>query len=135
MTVEPHRFPVRIYYEDTDFSGVVYHANYLRFLERGRTEMLRSRGISQTALFAGAGVGSLSFAVAGMEIAFRRPARMDDVLEVETEILSIGGATLRLRQRLIRDGEVLVEATVRIATVSCGRAARLPAAIAARLKA
>ena len=135
MSLEPHRFVVRVYYEDTDFSGVVYHANYLRFLERGRTEMLRSRGISQTDLFAGTGAGSVNFAVAGMEIAFRRPARMDDVLEVETEILSIGGATLRLRQRLIRDAEVLVEATVRIATLSRGRAARLPPAIAAKLEA
>ncbi len=93
MSVEPHRFTVRVYYEDTDFSGVVYHANYLRFLERGRTEMLRGRGISQTDLFAGTGAAPLNFAVAEMEIAFRRPARMDDILEVETEILSIGGAT------------------------------------------
>ena len=135
MSVEPHRFTVRVYYEDTDFSGVVYHANYLRFLERGRTEMLRGRGISQTDLYAAVGVASVNFAVAGMEIAFRRPARMDDVLEVETEILSIGGATLRLRQRLSRDAEVLVEATVRIATLSHGRVARLPPAIAAKLKA
>ena len=135
MSVDPHRFGVRVYYEDTDFSGVVYHANYLRFLERGRTEMLRSRGISQTELFVAVGVESVNFAVVDMEIAFRRPARMDDVLAVETEILSIGGATLRLRQRVIRDAEVLVEAAVRIAALSQGRVARLPPAIAAKLKA
>ena len=113
MSVEPHRFAVRVYYEDTDFSGVVYHANYLRYLERGRTEMLRDRGIGQADLFAGAGGESFGFAVAGMEIAFRRPARMDDILDVE----------------------LLVEALVRIATLSRGRAARLPPAIAAKLKA
>ena len=135
MSVDPHRFGVRVYYEDTDFSGVVYHANYLRFLERGRTEMLRGRGISQTELFVAVGVESVNFAVVDMEIAFRRPARMDDVLAVETEILSIGGATLRLRQRVIRDAEVLVEAAVRIAALSQGRVARLPPAIAAKLKA
>ncbi len=135
MSVEPHRFAVRVYYEDTDFSGVVYHANYLRYLERGRTEMLRDRGIGQADLFAGAGGESFGFAVAGMEIAFRRPARMDDILDVETEVLSVGGATLRLRQRLFRDAELLVEALVRIATLSRGRAARLPPAIAAKLKA
>ena len=135
MSFEPHRFSVRVYYEDTDFSGVVYHANYLRYLERGRTEMLRVRGIGQADLFANGGAGSFGFAVVGMEIAFRRPARMDDVLEVETEILSIGGATLRLRQALLRDAEVLVEAKVRIATLSGGRAARLPPEIAAKLKA
>ncbi len=134
MSAAPYRFAVRVYYEDTDFSGVVYHANYLRFLERGRTEMLRGRGISQSELFAGDGIDPLSFAVAGMDIVFRRPARMDDLLEVETEVLSIGGATLRLRQRLIRDAEVLVEATVRIATLSRGRPARLPPEIAAKLK-
>ncbi len=131
MSVEPHRFTVRVYYEDTDFSGVVYHANYLRYLERGRTEMLRDRGIGQADLFAGAGRDSFGFAVAGMEIAFRRPARMDDSLDVETEILSVGGATLRLRQRLFRDAELLVEATVRIATLSRGRR---HAASAARLR-
>ncbi len=135
MSVEPHRFTVRVYYEDTDFSGVVYHANYLRFLERGRTEMLRGRGISQTDLFAGTRAAPLNFAVAEMEIAFRRPARMDDILEVETEILSIGGATVRLLQRMIRDAEVLVEATVRVAMLSRGRAARIPPIIAAKLKA
>ena len=69
----PHRFALRVYYEDTDFSGVVYHANYLRFLERGRTEMLRDRGIGQADLFAGAGGESFGFAVAGMEIAAARP--------------------------------------------------------------
>lgn len=135
MSVVPHRFTVRVYYEDTDFSGVVYHANYLRYLERGRTEMLRDRGIGQAELFAGGGAESFGFAVVGLEIAFRRSARMDDVLEVETEIVAIGGATLRLRQRLVRDDDLLVDATVRIATLSRGRAARLPPAIAAKLKA
>ena len=128
----PHRFALRVYYEDTDFSGVVYHANYLRFLERGRTELLRARSIDQGALFDAA--EPLGFAVTAMEIAFRRPARMDDALVVETVTEAIGGASLTLRQRLLRDGDLLVEAVVRIAVLSRGRPARLPKDLAAKLR-
>ena len=127
-----HRFPLRVYYEDTDFSGVVYHANYLRFLERGRTEMLRARGIDQRALFEGP--EPLGFAVAAMEIAFRRPARMDDAHVVETETEAVGGASLRLRQRLLRADDTLVEAVVRIAALSRGRPVRFPREMAERLR-
>ena len=127
-----HRFPVRVYYEDTDFSGVVYHASYLRFLERGRTEMLRDLGVDQASLFAAD--PPLGFAVARMEIDFRRPARMDDLLEVETRVVEVGGASLTMRQRLLRSGDLLVEAGVRVAAVSRGRAARLPRDVAARLR-
>ena len=98
----PHAFPVRVYYEDTDFSGVVYHASYLRFMERGRTEMLRDRGVSQ-----GASLGSepgerFGFVVRAMSVDFRRPARMDDLLTVETEIVELGGASMELAQRVMR---------------------------------
>lgn len=127
-----HRFAVRVYYEDTDFSGVVYHAKYLHFLERGRTEMLRDLGVDQVSLFAAE--PSLGFAVARMEIDFRRAARMDDLLEIETRVAEVGGASLTLGQRLTRGADLLVEATVRIAVVSRGRAARLPRPLAELLR-
>ena len=136
MTEEgaPHRTTIRVYYEDTDFSGVVYHANYLRFLERGRTEALRALGISQTELHAGRHGPPIAFAVTRMEIGFRGPARMDDLVTVETEPLSVGGASLTLRQRLRRQDELLVEASVTVAALSGGRVARLPEPIVAKLK-
>ena len=127
-----HRFAVRVYYEDTDFSGVVYHAKYLHFLERGRTEMLRDLGVDQVSLFAAE--PPLGFAVARMEIDFRRAARMDDLLEIETRVAEVGGASLTLGQRLTRGADLLVEATVRIAVLSRGRAARLPRPLAELLR-
>jgi acyl-CoA thioester hydrolase len=123
-----HSFPIRVYYEDTDFSGVVYHASYLRFLERGRTEWLRALGIEQSVL-AAAGAQSVGFVVRHMDIDFRRPARMDDLLSVETEVRRIGGASLELAQRLLRGAELLVTADVKIGCVAEGRAVRLPVAI------
>ncbi|RYB07133.1 tol-pal system-associated acyl-CoA thioesterase [Lichenibacterium ramalinae] len=131
MSGRVHRLTVRVYYEDTDFSGVVYHANYLRFLERGRTETLRDAGLDHASLFAAE--PPLALAVARMEIDFRRPARMDDLVEVETRVAASGGASLVMHQRLLRGDDVLVEATVRVAAVSRGRATRLPAGLAARL--
>ncbi|RYC33083.1 tol-pal system-associated acyl-CoA thioesterase [Lichenibacterium minor] len=127
-----HRFPVRVYYEDTDFSGVVYHAGYLRFLERGRTEMLRDLGVDQASLFGAE--PPLGFAVARLEIDFRRPARMDDLLEVETRVADVGGASLTMAQRITRGGDPLVDATVRVAAVSRGRAVRLPGDLARLLR-
>ena len=132
MSGRIHRFPVRVYYEDTDFSGVVYHANYLRFLERGRTETLRDAGLDHASLFAAE--PPIALAVARMEIDFRRPARMDDLLVVETVVAETGGASLTMHQRLLRGDELLVDAKVRIAAVSQARAVRLPAGLAARLR-
>jgi acyl-CoA thioester hydrolase len=132
LSTPAHRLAVRVYYEDTDFSGVVYHANYLRFLERGRTELLRDLGVDQTALFSGA--APLAFAVMRMAIDFRRPALMDDLVDVITTVVEVGGASLILDQKLMRGEELLVEATVRVAAVSRGRAARLPPGLAARLR-
>jgi acyl-CoA thioester hydrolase len=121
---DTHLLPVRVYYEDTDFSGVVYHASYLRFLERGRTEFLRAAGVDQSSLHA-EGEG-LIFAVRRMTIDYLRPARMDDVLVIETHTAEIRGASLTIAQRILRDEEVLVTADVRVAAVLGGRPARIP---------
>jgi acyl-CoA thioester hydrolase len=122
-----HRLPVRVYYEDTDFSGVVYHASYLRFLERGRTDFLRVAGVDQSALHAG-GEG-IFFVVRRMTIDYLQPARMDDVLLVETRNQEVRGATLTIAQRILRGEEVLVTADVLVAALSGGRPARIPDAL------
>lgn len=107
-------WPVRVYYEDTDAGGVVYHANYLRYLERARTEWLRSRGVMQSEL---SGARGLVFAVAAIEIRFLGPARLDDELLVTCELVERRAASLRFRQQLIRvsDNAPLLEARVRAA--------------------
>ncbi len=122
----PHRFPIRVYYEDTDFSGLVYHASHLRFMERGRTELLRELGIHQRALLEGGAGGAIFFVVRAMNIDFKRPARMDDLLAVETAVEQVGGASLTLAQKIWREAELLVEAQVTVAAVEQGRARRLP---------
>lgn len=129
----PHRMDIRVYYEDTDFSGVVYHASYLRFLERGRTELLRALGIHQAAIHTGAAGAAFAFAVRAMQIDFRRPAVMDDVVRVETRATAVGGASVELAQRISRGPDVLVTAQVRVAVVAGGKAARLPKAVRAVL--
>jgi acyl-CoA thioester hydrolase len=129
----PHLFPIRVYYEDTDFSGAVYHANYLRFMERGRTEYLRQAGIHQQAVHAGEHGQPFGFVVSRMTIEFLRPARMDDLLQVETTAKEIRGAAIDLVQRVLRDGEVLARTEVRVACVINGRAARLPAWVREKL--
>jgi acyl-CoA thioester hydrolase len=123
-----HRLALRIYYEDTDFSGLVYHASYLRFLERGRTEFIRALGIDQRRLHAETG---LAFVVSRMSLAFLRPAVMDDIVTVETVAASARGAALVLRQRLMRGGNALLEAEVTVVPVKDGRPQRLPAPIRA----
>ena len=120
----PHRLSIRVYYEDTDFSGVVYHANYLRFLERGRTELLRDIGLDQSVLHEEP--GGISFAVRRMSIEFLRPARMDDVLLVETATTEIRGASLRMGQRIVRGDTLLLTAEVHVAALAGGKPARLP---------
>ncbi len=130
----PHRTPVRVYYEDTDFSGLVYHASYLRFMERARTEMLRALGLDQRALLDGAAGAPIFFVVRSMDIDFRRPATMDDLLTVETEALDLGGASLLLEQRVLRQAELLVSAKVTIVCVEAGRARRLPPEVRAKFE-
>lgn len=121
-----HRFPVRIYYEDTDFSGNVYHAAFLKFFERGRTEMLREAGIHHAEL----AQQGIAFAVRSMEIAFDGAARIDDLLTVTTTVQSISGARLTLRQVILRDDVVLTRATVMVVAIkTSGGAARMPRAI------
>jgi acyl-CoA thioester hydrolase len=123
-----HILPVRVYYEDTDFSGVVYHASYLRFMERGRTDYLRLVGVDHRALFeqSAAEAPGFHFVVRSMNIEFLKPARMDDILEIITAPNEVRGASLTLHQRVTRDGETLVEAHVRVAFVSGGKAQRIP---------
>lgn len=128
----PHLLPIRVYYEDTDFSGVVYHASYLRFMERGRTELIRALGVEQGALHDGD--TALAFAVRRMGIEFLRPARMDDMLNVETAPVLARGATMELRQRVLRGPEELVTANVTVACVGGGRARRIPDALRAKLR-
>lgn len=126
-----HTLPIRVYYEDTDFSGVVYHASYLRFMERGRTELIRSLGIDQRELF-DAGQ-ALAFAVRGMNIEFLRPAVMDDLLTVETSPSEMRGASMSLGQRVLRGEEVLVTAAVKVVCVGGGKARRIPDALRLKL--
>jgi acyl-CoA thioester hydrolase len=124
--MSPHQFPVRIYYEDTDFSGNVYHAAYLKFFERGRTEFLRDQGIHHSEL----AEQGIAFAVRSMEIAFDGAAHIDDLLSVTTEVAAISGARLTLNQAIVRDQAVLTRATVVVVAIkTSGGPARMPKAI------
>lgn len=107
-------WPVRVYYEDTDSGGVVYHSNYLRFMERARTEWLRALGFEQDALLL---EHACLFAVHSMQLNFRRPARFNDALTVKSELLAAGGASMQFEQLIFRDNELLCGATIRIASV------------------
>jgi acyl-CoA thioester hydrolase len=124
-----HKLSVRVYYEDTDFSGFVYHASHLRFMERGRTELLRELGLLQSDLALSEAAGALFFVVRAMEIDFRQPAHMDDLLSVETRLEAIGGASLTMRQEIRRADALLSAARVTVALVSSGRPRRLTAAM------
>ena len=132
-----HHMQVRIYYEDTDFSGVVYHANYLRFMERGRTNHLRLMGAEQHALFAQAEseAPGFAFVVRSMRIDYLKPAQMDDVLDVVTWPVAVKGASITLAQEVRRGEDLLVKAEVRVAFISEGRAHPIPKTLRALLKA
>lgn len=134
LSGDGHRLVQRIYYEDTDFSGVVYHARYLHFLERGRTDYLRCLGIVQGGLSVGDDGQGLAFVVRHMDIDFRGPARMDDLVEITTRPRRVGGAKLVLDQEIDVLGKRLLDARVTIAVVNAsGRPRRLPPSIAAKL--
>lgn len=121
-----HRFPVRVYYEDTDMGGIVYHANFLKFIERARSEWVAGLGLDQNAMRD----GGVVFAVRRIEADYLRPARFADDLEVHTRIVSAGRARLVLDQHVWRGGEVLFTAQVTIAAMSAaGRPVRLPDAL------
>lgn len=128
-----HLLPVRVYYEDTDFSARVYHASYLRFLERGRTEILRAVEVAQSDLHAE--TGGLAFVVRKMTIDFLGAAVMDDVLTVVTRSKELRGASLTLAQEVRRGEDVLVRADVMVAAVRDGRAVRIPDNLRAALAA
>jgi acyl-CoA thioester hydrolase len=119
-----HRFAIRVYYEDTDAAGMVYHSNYLKYAERARTEWLRDLGVQQRQWREETGLG---FAVTRCEIDFRRPARLDDVLDVATRILEVGGASLVAEQVIRREADEVARLTLIVACIDGnGRPARLP---------
>jgi acyl-CoA thioester hydrolase len=126
-----HVMPVRVYYEDTDFSGIVYHANYLRFMERGRTNFLRLLGADQRGLFEEAEkeAPGFAFVVRSMTLEFLKPGRMDDILLITTAPAEVKGASITLHQTVTRGDDLLVEAQVRVAFVSGGRARPIPKAL------
>lgn len=132
-----HAQQVRVYYEDTDFSGIVYHASYLRFMERGRTNYLRLIGADHRALFeqAAAEAPGFAFVVRHMDIAFRKPAFMDDVLTILTAPEEVKGASITLHQKVMRGDDLLVEAHVQVAFVSGGRARPIPKPLRIAMKA
>ena len=126
-----HRFAVRVYYEDTDLAGIVYYANYLRFIERARTEWARALGVDQVALKADAGI---VLAVRRVEADYLTPARFDDVLEVRTALQSVSGARIVLGQSVWRGGALLFDAVVTLVALQAdGRPARLPPGLRAAL--
>ena len=119
-----HRFPVRVYFEDTDLTGIVYHANYLRYFERARSDMLRCVGIDQRAAH-DEGLGA--YAVTQMDIAWKQPAKLDDALIVESRVRQARAASCLIHQQVSRDDEVLAHATVTAAFLSPqGRPRRQP---------
>jgi len=125
-------WPARVYWEDTDGGGIVYYANYLRFLERARTEWLRAKGYSQAALARDPGI---LFTVVSVQVNYRRPARLDDELVITCEPHAEGRASLRFAQRILRGAELLVDADVRVACLAAAtlRPTRLPEAVLAEV--
>lgn len=126
-----HRFPIRVYYEDTDMAGIVYYANYLKFIERGRTEFVRELGVDQRLLKENEGI---VFAVRHVDADYLSSAKFDDLLSVETAIETITGVRLVFRQDVRRDGDLLFTALVTIVAINeVGSPARLPANIRRKL--
>ena len=126
-----HVLPVRVYFEDTDFSGLVYHGSYVRWCERGRSDFLRLLGNDHRGLIEGeGGQEKAAFVVRRMQMEFLRPARIDEVLEVETRVGEVGAASLTLLQMILRGGEKVFEAEVLVVLVGMsGKALRLKAAL------
>jgi acyl-CoA thioester hydrolase len=126
-----HHMQVRVYYEDTDFSGVIYHSNYLRFMERGRTNYLRLLGADHRTLFEETQneAPGFAFVVRSMTIDFFKPGHMDDMLDIVTSPGEVKGASITLLQQCRRGADLLVEARVRVAFVSGGKAQRIPKAL------
>jgi acyl-CoA thioester hydrolase len=126
-----HRQAIRVYFEDTDAAGIVYYANYLKFAERARTDMLRDVGISHAEMMKRDG---LVLVVRRCEIDYRKPAKLDDMLTIETDVGKLGGASVDLLQRVLRDGELLAELRVLVVCVGKdGRPHRIPDYVRAAL--
>lgn len=124
-----HKLSIRVYYEDTDAAGIVYHASYLRYAERGRTEMLRDAGFEHGQIFKDTGTG---FAVVALNINYKAPARLDELLVLETKISRVGGASMEMQQEFY-NGKILI-AEIKVTLVCIDRAfkaVRLPAEIRA----
>ncbi len=130
---ESFLWPVRVYYEDTDGGGVVYYANYLRFLERARTEWLRALGFEQSELARRDGV---LFVVRSAAVEYLKPSLFDDRLHISVEVVKVGAGQIEFSQRVRRDREVLVTASIRVACVDAGsfRPVRMPKALATRIR-
>jgi len=126
-----HHMQVRVYFEDTDAGRIVYHANYLRFMERGRTNFLRLLGTHQRGLIEEAQdeAPGFAFVVRSMQIDFFKPAFLDDALDIVTKTQEVKGASITLLQQCMRREELLVEASVRVAFISGGKAQRIPKAL------
>ena len=128
-----HQFPVRVYYEDTDLAGIVYYANYLKFIERGRSEWVRSIGINQDHMKQDAG---LIFVVRRVEADYLTPARYDDELIVETEVMQVGRTFVEVNQKVVRGSDICFAAVVKIVLINdAGRPARIPAELRPKLSA
>jgi acyl-CoA thioester hydrolase len=127
-----HCLPIRVYYEDTDLSGVVYHANYLRFMERGRSEFFRSAGIARLAMMDAEEATVWTLRRAALE--FHRPARVDDLIEVHTRAISLTGARMSADQKIYRRHELLAHGTVEACVITlAGKPRRIPVDIRAKL--
>ncbi len=128
-----HEHVLRVYYQDTDAGGIVYHANYLAFAERARTEALRALGIPHSQMIADHGV---MFVVHRVNLHYQRPARLDEVIRITTEFRAVGGATVTLSQHFWRDSDSLavLEVGLGCVRVADGKPARIPAALAQKLK-
>ncbi len=127
LTPFGHRLVARVYFADTDFSGVVYHARYLEFLERGRSDYLRLSGIHHTELLDGRHGERIVWVLRRMEIDFRGPARIDDILTIDTRTEKISGARIFMAQQISRGDEVLIDAKVEAAIIGeIGRPKRFP---------
>lgn len=132
LTDQGHELIQRVYYEDTDFSGAVYHAKYLHFMERGRTEFIRCKGLIQSEILnENDPESAVAFMVSKLEIKYLKPARMDNILTITTEPIMARGARMELSQRILRGDEVLIDAKVTVACVNGhGRPRRLPESLA-----
>lgn len=133
ITGDHHELPVRIYYEDTDFSGVVYHANYLKYFERGRSEYMRRIGVHHHQL--AALDEPLAFAVSSINIRYLSPARIDDLVTIKSRLIVARGASFTLDQWVERDGQKLAEAQVQVVCIDLkGRPKRLPKDLQSAIK-